>query len=169
MSPSWGPKTVCKGKGPLELAPVGWRSRGMGVRWIAITTLCSTLVQGWCLYSWFPGQQFLYICGNKLIPSSHPWKSYWIGRTTCTFLLEKGMATYSSILAWRIPRTEEPGRLQSMGSQRVGHNWATNSFVHLLEHCCPVFPWSGYPVPKPELTHLLENEQSLYVVKRGFS
>ena len=36
--------------------------------------------------------------------------------------LEKGMATYSSILAWRIPLTEEPGRLQSMGSQRVRHN-----------------------------------------------
>ena len=35
--------------------------------------------------------------------------------------LEKGMATHSSILAWRLPRTEEPGRLQSMGSQRVGH------------------------------------------------
>ena len=34
-------------------------------------------------------------------------------------LLEKGMATHSSILAWRTPRTEEPGRLQSMGSQRV--------------------------------------------------
>ena len=36
--------------------------------------------------------------------------------------LEKGMITYSSILAWRIPQTEEPGRLQSMGSQRVGHD-----------------------------------------------
>ena len=36
--------------------------------------------------------------------------------------LEKEMATHSSILAWRIPWTEEPGRLQSMGSQRVGHN-----------------------------------------------
>ena len=35
--------------------------------------------------------------------------------------LAKGIATLSSILAWRIPRTEEPGRLQSMGSQRVGH------------------------------------------------
>ena len=34
-------------------------------------------------------------------------------------LLEKGMATHSSILAWKIPWTEEPGRLQSMGSQRV--------------------------------------------------
>ena len=37
-------------------------------------------------------------------------------------LLEKGMATNSSILAWRIPWTEETGELQSMGSQRVGHN-----------------------------------------------
>ena len=37
-------------------------------------------------------------------------------------LLEKGMATHSSILAWRIPWMEEPGRLQSMRSQRVGHD-----------------------------------------------
>ena len=36
--------------------------------------------------------------------------------------LEKEMATHSSILAWKIPWTEEPGGLQSMGSQRVGHN-----------------------------------------------
>ena len=36
--------------------------------------------------------------------------------------LEKGMATHSSILAWRIPWTEEPDGLQSMGSQRVGHD-----------------------------------------------
>ena len=36
--------------------------------------------------------------------------------------LEKGMAIYSSILAWRIPSTEEPGGLQSIGSQRVGHD-----------------------------------------------
>ena len=36
--------------------------------------------------------------------------------------LEEEMATHSSILAWRIPWTEEPGRLQSLGSQRVGHN-----------------------------------------------
>ena len=36
--------------------------------------------------------------------------------------LEKEMATHSSILAWKFPLTEEPGRLQSMGSQRVGHD-----------------------------------------------
>ena len=41
--------------------------------------------------------------------------------------LEKGMATYSNILAWEIPWTEEPGGLQSMGLQRVGREWLTLS------------------------------------------
>ena len=41
--------------------------------------------------------------------------------------LEKEMATHSNILAWRIPCTEEPGRLQSMGSQRVGANTHTHT------------------------------------------
>ena len=41
--------------------------------------------------------------------------------------LEKGMATHSSILVWEIPWTKEPGRLQSMGSQRVRHDWMTNT------------------------------------------
>ena len=40
----------------------------------------------------------------------------------CEDPLEKGLATHSSILAWRIPKTEEPGRLQSVGSQRVTLN-----------------------------------------------
>ena len=43
--------------------------------------------------------------------------------------LEKETATYCSILAWRVPWTEDPGGLQSIGSQRVGHNWATNTFI----------------------------------------
>ena len=42
----------------------------------------------------------------------------WVGKNS----LEKGMATHSSVLAWRIPWTEEPGGLQFMGSQRFGHN-----------------------------------------------
>ena len=45
--------------------------------------------------------------------------------------LEKEITTHSSILTWRIPWIEEPGRLQSMGSQRVRHNWATNTFASL--------------------------------------
>ena len=43
------------------------------------------------------------------------------------------MAAHSSILAWRIPWTEEPGEIQSMGSQRVGHNRVTNTFTSLLK------------------------------------
>ena len=39
--------------------------------------------------------------------------------------LENEVATHSSILAWRIPQTEEPDRLQSMGLQRAGHDWVT--------------------------------------------
>ena len=38
---------------------------------------------------------------------------------------EKEMATHASILVWRLPSTQEPGRLQSIGSQRVGHDWMT--------------------------------------------
>ena len=41
--------------------------------------------------------------------------------------LEKEMATHSNMLAWEIPWTEEPGRLQSMGSQRVGHKESINT------------------------------------------
>ena len=45
--------------------------------------------------------------------------------------LEKGMATHSSILAWRSPWIEEPGRLQSMGSQIIGYDWATKTWCSL--------------------------------------
>jgi len=48
--------------------------------------------------------------------------------------LEKGMATHSSILAWRIPQTEEPGRLQSIGSQRVRHDWVTFTFTFTFHY-----------------------------------
>ena len=46
---------------------------------------------------------------------------------------EKETATQPSILAWRIPWTEEPGGLQPMGPQRVGHNWKTNTVSSTLE------------------------------------
>ena len=46
----------------------------------------------------------------------------WVQSLAGEELLEKGMATHFSIIAWRIPQTEEPGRLQSMGLQRVGYD-----------------------------------------------
>ena len=52
------------------------------------------------------------------------------------------MATHSSILTWEIPGTQEPGRLQSMGSQIVGHNLATNTsavlFVYNIHYAIPI-------------------------------
>ena len=56
--------------------------------------------------------------------------------------LEKGMATHSSILAWRSPWTEKPGGLQSMGSQRVRHNWTT--FSSLQRRFMKHFLWAAF-------------------------
>ena len=51
-----------------------------------------------------------------------------------TYILEKAMAPHSSTLAWKIPWTEEPRRLQSMGSWRVGHDWATSLSLFTFMH-----------------------------------
>ena len=50
------------------------------------------------------------------------------------FQLEKAMAPHSSTLAWKIPWTEEPGRLQSMGSRRGGHDWETSLSLFTFMH-----------------------------------
>ena len=48
--------------------------------------------------------------------------------------LEEEMATHSSTLAWETPWTEEPGELQSIGLQRVGHDWSDLACMHALYH-----------------------------------
>ena len=53
----------------------------------------------------------------------------WVQSLSWEDPLEEGMATHSGILAWRIPWTEEPGRLQSMGLQSVRHDWATKHSI----------------------------------------
>ena len=58
--------------------------------------------------------------------------------------LQKGMATNFSILAWRTPWTEEPGGLQSMGSQRVWHDWVTNTFTFMC--VIHIYPLHMYPI-----------------------
>ena len=55
-------------------------------------------------------------------------------RNLHTVLPEKAMAPHSSTLAWKIPLMEEPGRLQSMRSLRVGHNWATSLSLFIFMH-----------------------------------
>ena len=70
--------------------------------------------------------------------------------------LEKEMATYSCILAWRIPETEEPGRLQPLGSQRVRHDWIDLAWVPLRDGDSlqgglsrPVSRWLSVSYPAP--------------------
>ena len=65
------------------------------------------------LFRWFSGEEL----ASKAAIAGDTGSIPGLGR-----FLEEGMATHSSILAWRIPWTEEPGRLQSMGLQRVRHN-----------------------------------------------
>ena len=62
-------------------------------------------------------------------------------------LTEKAMAPHSSTLAWKIPWTEEPGRLQSMGSGRVGHVWATSLWLFTFMHWRR--KWQATPVFLP--------------------
>ena len=69
-------------------------------------------------------------CKAQLVPQTVKrlltmWET-WVQSLGLEDLLEKEMATHSSILAWKIPWMEEPGRLQFMRSQRVGHNWTTS-------------------------------------------
>ena len=83
------------------------------------------------------------------------------------------MTIHSSTIAWKIPWTEEPGRVQSMGSQRVGHDCAT-SLTHSLTRCviCEGFPGgsevkasasnAGDPDSIPELGNPLEKEMAIH-------
>jgi len=87
-----------------------WTSSGPGA--------CQAWLFLWCslfptLNSWF--------CSLDFGPASE-------------HLAEKAMAPHSSTLAWKIPWTEEPGRLQSTGSLRVGHDWATSLSLFTFTH-----------------------------------
>ena len=67
------------------------------------------------------------------------WKDKWKIKMTLNWRplvqhLEKTMAPHSSTLAWKIPWTEEPGRLQSLGLQKIGHDWATSLSIFTFMH-----------------------------------
>ena len=65
----------------------------------------------------------------------------------CLENFEHYFTTHSSILAWKIPWMEEPGRLQSMGSQRVGHNWATSlSLTSVWDECNCAVVWAFFGI-----------------------
>ena len=75
---------------------------------------------GWCTSRWHWASQVLP--GIKNLPATAGDIRDMVRFLGCEDPLEKGMATHSNILAWRITWREEPGRLQSMGSQRVRHD-----------------------------------------------
>ena len=85
-------------------------------------------------YSGFPGGTSgkESICQCRRHKEAQVWSLVWEDP------LEEGIATHSSILAWRIPWTEEPGGLQSKGSQRVKHNWSDSGRAHILH----MYVWS---------------------------
>ena len=72
---------------------------------------------------------------KALTPGHKPhgkWMRWYLNLDSLT--LEKAMAPHSSTLAWKIPWREEPGRLQSMGSLRVGHDWVTSLSLFTFMH-----------------------------------
>ena len=75
-----------------------------------------------------------------------PMREIWVQSLSREDPMEKGMATHSSIPAWRIPWTEEPGGLQYKGSPSVRHDWATTTLdilrlQHYNSNLCPIVTW----------------------------
>ena len=96
------------------------------------STTSPTLVCLPCPFFYYshPGSGFVFNLSQKA-------KKQFIMGFICTSLMtnsEKAMANHSSTLAWQIPWMEEPGRLQSMGSLRVGHDWATSLWLFTFMH-----------------------------------
>ena len=107
---------ICLTKYPITLKQLTWINSGRPLedsviepsRWPCRASLVAQIVK-------------------NLAAMQESWAWYQGGE----YPLEKGMTTYSSILAWEIPWTEVPGGLQYMGSLRFGHNWATNTQLTL--------------------------------------
>ena len=92
-----------------------------------------------CIYSDLQGASLVtqLVKNLSVVPETQVWSLGWNDP------LEKEMATHSSILAWKISWTEEPGGLLSMGLQRVRHHWATSTYtfniLNLLKNNCYLF------------------------------
>ena len=80
----------------------------------------------------FTNRKMVFLMVAQMVKNLPAMRETWYQSLGWEDSLEKDMATYSSILAWRIPWMEEPDRLQSMGSQRVGHDWVTSLSWWLL-------------------------------------
>ena len=136
-----------------------YQSHGSSITWKAIETIMpddgmNSLLNEVCLsesmwiYGEGNGTALQYSCLENPMDGG-AWKAAdhgvaksqtWLSDFTFTFLfhaLEKEMATHSNVLAWRIPGTEEPDGLLSVGSHRVGHDWSNlaceyNCFLDII-------------------------------------
>ena len=125
----WLGRSPREGKGyPLQYSGLDNFMESQGVRcdWVTFTIIYSpTLANFWVS---LVAQMVKHL---PAIWEARVWSLGWEDP------LEKEMATHSSTLAWKIPWTEEPGRLQSMGPHRVGHDWATSLLLkkRKLKYC----------------------------------
>ena len=89
-------------------------------------------------HDWAQEQQHTYMWSflvSQMVKSLPAMQETWLWSLGQEDALEKGMAAHSSILTWRIPWTEEPGGLQSMGSQRVDTtDWLTHTHIYIHTH-----------------------------------
>ena len=114
----------------FQLGWVGSSKRGEGAIWQPLKLSCLGLhAEGY----WGKGKIILLSWGSLggLVKNLPARQETWVWSLGQEDPLKKGMAAHSSILAWRFSRTEYPGELQSMGSQRAGHGWATNTYFLL--------------------------------------
>ena len=125
-----------------KLLPPNWRDRQLSrreARTCRNTWSCDGLVAGGSVgTSWelktLRGSRFWRVLVPQLVKNLPATQEIQVQSLVGEDPLEKEMATHSSVLAWKIPWTQKPGRLQSMGSQRVRHDLATNP--HFCE-CSP--------------------------------
>ena len=117
---------VTKSRTRLNWLTEGWGVEAGGVGWRRIKGMMfrHSFFWGWWNILKLTGAS-LVAQMVKNLPAMQETQVWFLGQEDP---LEKGMSTHSSILAWRIPWTEESGGLQSMGSEKVGHNWTTFIF-----------------------------------------
>ena len=116
--------------------------------WILVTWMKHCINSSWTMscrcYVNHLWNRILFFIKIWLISQMGPWWAAWsfVSESlqiqgfspNCTLYVEKAMAPLSSTLSWKIPWMEEPGRLQSMGSLRVGHDWATSLSLFTFMH-----------------------------------
>ena len=89
-----------------------------------VSCIAGGFFTNWAMREAMRGVWLIKPCKNQSLSANDLFTSWHINTLLLFFFLEKAVATHSSILAWRIPWTEEPGGLLSMGSHRVGHDWS---------------------------------------------